>query len=52
MTRIQDQDNLLLLQKLSNYGRTNLSERVKNIVEDFCEDQAIKEHTLFDDVKH
>jgi hypothetical protein len=52
MTRIKDEGNLLLMHKLSNGGRTNLFEfRFENIVDEFCEEKDIEEHTSFDNVK-
>lgn len=50
MTSLEDQDNWLLMQKLSNNGQTNLSKWVKNIVEEFCEEKSIKECTLFNNI--
>ena len=39
------------MQKLTNGGRTNLSEWVENIINIFCEEQAIDERTLYDNIK-
>ena len=41
MTKPEKLDNQLRLQKLSNGGRTNLSEWFEGIVYDFYEEQAI-----------
>ena len=43
--------NQLLLHKITNGGRTNLSEWVKNIIDNFCEEQAIDERTSYDNIK-
>jgi hypothetical protein len=43
--------NRQLLQKLKDSGRTNLSEWVENIVDNFCEEQAIDERASYDSVK-
>ena len=40
--------NRQLLHKLTNGGRTNLSEWVENIIDNFCEEQAIDERTSYD----
>ena len=52
MTKLEDHDNWLLMQKLNNGGRKKLFEWIGNIVDEFFEEQAIKECTLFDNVKH
>ena len=44
--------NRQLLHKLTNGGRTNLSEWVENIIDEFCKEQAIDERTLYDSIKH
>ena len=43
--------NRQLLHKLTNGGKTNLSEWVENIIDNFCEEQAIDERTLYDIIK-
>ena len=43
--------NRQLLHKLTNGGRTNLSEWVENIIDKFCEEQAIDERTSYDSIK-
>ena len=43
--------NQQLLHKLTNSGRTNLSEWVENIIDNFCEEQAIDETTSYDNIK-
>ena len=43
--------NRQLLHKLTNGGRTNLSEWVKNIIDNFCEEQAIDKRASFDSIK-
>ena len=43
--------NRQLLHKLTNGGRTNLSEWVKNTMDEFCEEQAIDERTSYDSIK-
>ena len=40
-----------LLHKLTNGGRTNLLEWVENIIDNFCEEQAIDERTSYDSIK-
>ena len=40
-----------LLEKLIRGGRTNLSEWFEKIVDDFCEEQAVKDRTSFETVK-
>ena len=39
------------MHKLTNGGRTNLSEWVKNIIDNFCKEQAIDERTSYDNIK-
>ena len=39
------------MHKLTNGGRTNLLEWVENIVDNFCEEQAIDEITSYDSIK-
>lgn len=51
MIRINDHDNILLMKKLSNDGRTNLSKWFTKIIDEFCEDKAIKEKTSFNEIK-
>ena len=43
--------NQQLLHKLTNGGRTNLSEWVKNIIKIFYKEQAIDERTSYDNIK-
>ena len=43
--------NRQLFHKLTNNGKTNLSEWVKNIINEFCEEQAINERTSYDSIK-
>ena len=43
--------NRQLLHKLTNGGRTNLSEWVENIINNFCKEQAIDERTSYDSIK-
>jgi len=52
MTRLEDHDNWILMQKLSNSGRKNLSKWVENIVNKFYEEQAIEVRTSFNDLKN
>ena len=40
------------MQKLCNGGRTNLSEWVKNIVDELFEEKVIKEHTFLNDTRY
>ena len=40
-----------LMHTLRNGGRTNLSEWAEQIVDDFCEEQAIDERASFDNIK-
>lgn len=44
--------NRQLLHKLTNGGRTNLSEWVENIIDNFFEEQAIDERTSYDNIKY
>ena len=41
-----------LMHTLRNDERTNLSEWVEQIVDDFCEEQAINERASFDNIKN
>ena len=43
--------NRQLLHKLTNSGRTNLSEWVENIIDNFCKEQAIDERMSYDSIK-
>ena len=52
MTKIKDHDNLLLMQKLSNNGQTNIPKWVEKIVNIFSKEKVIEEHTSFNDVKY
>lgn len=51
MTEIEKLDDQLLLHKLSNSSRTNLSKWFEGIVDDFCKEQVIEERTSIDEVK-
>ena len=48
MSQAQSQQ---LMHTLWNGGRTNLSEWVEQIVDEFCEEQAIDERASFDNIK-
>ena len=52
MTKIKDWNNMLLMHKLSNNGQINLSKWFEKIVDDFCEEKEIEEHTSFNHVKY
>ena len=41
-----------LMHMLRNSGRANLSEWVEQIVDDFCEEQAIDRRASFDNIKN
>lgn len=43
--------NRQLLHKLTNGVGTNQSEWVENIIDEFCEEQAIDERTSYDSIK-
>ena len=49
---MNEEKNRQLLHKLTNGGRTNLSEWVENVIDNFCEEQAIDERTLYDNIKY
>ena len=48
---MNQEKNRQLMHKLTNGGRTNLSEWVENIIDNFCEEQAIDERALYDNIK-
>ena len=48
---MNEEKNWQLLHKITNGGRTNLSEWVENIIDNFCEEQAINERTSYDSIK-
>ena len=43
--------NQQLLDKLTNGGRTNLSEWVESIIDNFCKEQAIDKRMSYDSIK-
>ena len=49
MSQAQNQQ---LMHTLRSGGRTNLSKWVEQIVDNFCEEQAIDERTSFDNIKN
>lgn len=51
MAQPQQYRNQLFMYTLRNGGRTNLSEWDEQIVDRFCEEQAINERVSFDNVK-
>ena len=44
MTRLEDHDDWILIQKLNNGVPTNLFEWAKRIVDKFCGEETIEEH--------
>ena len=51
MTKTDANKEEQLLEKLIRGGRTNLSEWCENIVDDFCEEQALEDRTSVETVK-
>ena len=47
---MNEEKNRQLLHKLTNGGRTNLSKWVKNIVDNFCEEQAINKRASYENI--
>ena len=48
---MNEKKNRQLMHMLTNGGRTNLSEWVENIVDNFCEEHAIDERASYDSIK-
>ena len=42
----------MLMQKLRNDGQPNIYKWVKKIADEFCEKQAIEDHTSFNNIKN
>ena len=51
MKKLEGTKDQQLLEKLIRGGRTNLLEWFKKITDDFCEEQAVKDKTLVENVK-
>lgn len=47
MTKTNDLSEWLLMHKLSNSGQKNFYEWLEKVIENFCEEQALKERTSF-----
>ena len=52
MTKTNNLNDKLLMQKLSNGGQTNLYEWFEKNVDELYEEQAIEECTSFDEIKY
>ena len=48
---MNEEKNRQLMHMLTNSGRTNLSEWVENIVDNFCKEQPIDERASYNNIK-
>ena len=49
---MNEEKNRQLLHTLTNGGKTNLSEWVENIINNFCKEQAIDERMSYNNIKY